>query len=73
MQDLGRAALLAALGLVLYAALVGVDRRVEEDERERRAHEGDRSNGQSRERDMAEPEKHETAGMIAEPTTSAGG
>jgi hypothetical protein len=51
---------------LLREALIGVDRRVEEDERERCPHQHDGGNGERGQWDVAQPEKHESAGMIAE-------
>src|SRR3954453_9317349 len=56
---------------LLREALVGVDRRVEEDEHQRRPHEQDGRARERGQRQMTEPGEHETAAMIAEPRRAA--
>ena len=58
---------------LLREALVGIDGRVEEDQRERGAHQDDGRGRERGERDMTQAEKHETAAMIAERSSPASG
>src|SRR6188472_3553001 len=51
---------------LLREPLVGIDRRVEEHQRERRRHEDDGRDRKRGKRELTKPGGHETAGMIAE-------